>query len=340
MAEPEIKPLWPDDKYVGSVGGPIFEMADGKRYVIASSLIATWPNVTKEARIPITRFVMEAAGQGGAPIVIATHNINEIISRSPIPTKEKAWRLLREIVRELNGKPGVLRWNLSVSAEGYHDRLRRVSVETDGELRALLDYLEVAGYLSLGKTIGPVLDLNLSVAGLIQFEAETQSSESSNAFVAMWFADEMSVAYETAIAPAIEQWDYTPVRIDRREHNNRIDDEIISEIRRSRFVVADFSCGGDGARGGVYYEAGFAAGLGKQVIFTVRLGDLDRVHFDTRQFNHIVWEAAEDLRTGLENRIGATIGQNRTELAIAPPMPRHNETRRIAVAASSHTSGR
>lgn len=311
MAEPGIEPLWPDDKHIGSAGGPMFEMADGKRYVISGSLVATWPKVTQEARIPITRFVTETAGPGGIPAAITTQNIDEIISRAAIPTKEKAWRLLREIVRELRGKPGALRWQLSSDVADYHDRLRRIGVDTDSELRALLDYLELAGYVSLRKTMGAVIDIDLGVGGLIRFESELEDSESSNAFVAMWFAKEMSSAYESAIAPAIERWGYTPVRIDRREHNNRIDDEIISEIRRSRFVVADFSCGPDGARGGVYYEAGFAAGLGKPVIFAVRRGDLERVHFDTRQFNHIVWETPEDLRAGLENRIGATLGQNR-----------------------------
>lgn len=43
-----------------------------------------------------------------------------------------------------------------------------------------------------------------------------------------------------------------------KEHSNKIDDEIIGEIRRSAFIVADFT----GHRGGVYFEAGFAMGLG------------------------------------------------------------------------------
>ena len=42
---------------------------------------------------------------------------------------------------------------------------------------------------------------------------------------------------------------------------NKIDDEIVAEIRRSKFIIADFSHGSDGARGGVYFEAGFAHGL-------------------------------------------------------------------------------
>jgi hypothetical protein len=289
----------------------MFQMADGKRYVITSSLVIERPNITQEARIAITRFIVETSGPGAIPVPITTYNIDEIISRSAIPTKEKAWRLLAEIVRELRGKPGHLKWQLSPEDPRYLDRLRRIGADFGDEFRALLNYLELAGYVSLSKTLGPNLGIDLGVDGLIRFESETVDAETSNAFVAMWFADDMSAAYEAAIAPAVERWGYTPIRIDRREHNNRIDDEIISEIRRSRFVVADFSCGEEGARGGVYYEAGFAAGLGKPVIFTVRATDLNRVHFDARQFNHIVWNTLDELRVGLENRIGATIGQYR-----------------------------
>ncbi len=311
MSAPEIEPLWPDDKHIGSADGPMFEMADGKRYVIAGSLVRTRPNITREARIAITRYVVENAGSGGIPAAITTYNIDDIISRAAIPTKEKAWRLLSDIVRELGGKPGSLRWQLSPGAAGYNERLRRISADTSEELRALLDYLELAGYVSLKRTLGPIIDIELGAAGLIRYESEVDDSESSNAFVAMWFSDEVREAYEAAIAPAVEHWGYTPIRIDKIEHNNKIDDAIISEIRRAKFVIADFSCGEDGARGGVYYEAGFAAGLGKPVIFTVRKTDFLRVHFDTRQINHIVWETLDELRQSLVNRIGATIGQNK-----------------------------
>ena len=90
MSEPGIAPLWPDDTHIGSAGGPMFQMADGKRYVITSSLVIERPNITQEARIAITRFIVETSGPGAIPVPITTYNIDEIISRSAIPTKEKA----------------------------------------------------------------------------------------------------------------------------------------------------------------------------------------------------------------------------------------------------------
>jgi hypothetical protein len=71
---------------------------------------------------------------------------------------------------------------------------------------------------------------------------------SPQGYIAMSFDDSMTPAYDEAIAPAIEVAGYSAHRVDRREHVGRVDDEILAQIRRSRFVVADFT----GHRGGVY----------------------------------------------------------------------------------------
>jgi hypothetical protein len=107
------------------------------------------------------------------------------------------------------------------------------------------------------------------------------------------------------IEPATRAAGYEPLRIDSKQHNGKIDDEIMASIRASRFVVSDFT----GNRGGVYYEAGFAHGLGLPVIFMCREGD--ELHFDIRQYNCIFWkpENFEDAQSQLKNRILATLGQ-------------------------------
>jgi hypothetical protein len=126
---------------------------------------------------------------------------------------------------------------------------------------------------------------------------------SKRVFVAMWFEPSVDSIYVEGIKAAIEDCGFIPVRIDRKPHNNDINDEIIAEIRQSRFVVADFT----GNRQGVYFEAGFARGLGIPVIWTVSKQDHKDVHFDTRQFNHIIYEQPQELRKLLGDRIRATI---------------------------------
>ena len=149
----------------------------------------------------------------------------------------------------------------------------------------------------------------VTVEGHTRIAEQATNVDSSQAFVAMWFHNSMTKAYDDGFRPAIEQARYNPLRIDRKEHINKIDDEIIAEIRRSRFLVADFTQGSDGARGGVYYEAGFAHALGLPVIFTCHKRALNDLHFDTDHYNHIVWTDENGLREKLKNRILAVIGE-------------------------------
>jgi hypothetical protein len=47
--------------------------------------------------------------------------------------------------------------------------------------------------------------------------------------------------------------------------------------------------------------------LERPVIWSCREDDLASVHFDTRQYNHIVWKEPVDLRTQLTDRIKSPI---------------------------------
>ncbi|MDP8267603.1 MAG: hypothetical protein P9L97_02630 [Candidatus Tenebribacter davisii] len=122
-------------------------------------------------------------------------------------------------------------------------------------------------------------------------------------FVAMWFTREMTPVYKNAIEPAISACNFKPMRIDKKEHNNKIDDEILEEIEDCKFMIADFT----GQRGGVYFEAGYAKALKKEVIFTCKASESKEVHFDTNHFNYIFWKDEEDLKVKLIKRISESI---------------------------------
>ena len=136
-------------------------------------------------------------------------------------------------------------------------------------------------------------------------DKKDEQSQSDNVFVAMPFSDDMLPIYSQSIEPAILGCGYISVRIDQKETNNKICDVIIAEIRKYRFVVADFTH----QHGGVYFEAGFAMGQGKPVIWLVREDEVGKFHFDTRQYAHIVYKDNADLLTKLTSRIRATIGE-------------------------------
>ena len=130
------------------------------------------------------------------------------------------------------------------------------------------------------------------------------NDDSKLCFVAMWFDDFMDDTYCNGIKPAVESLGYDAVRIDKQEHNGRIDQKIFELIRKSRFLIADFS----GNRAGVYYEAGFAAGQGLPVIHICREADFSGRHFDVSTYNTIKYNSYVDLKPKLIKRIKSTIG--------------------------------
>lgn len=149
-----------------------------------------------------------------------------------------------------------------------------------------------------------VFKCQITPGGWEYLDRHAQTSVISNqAFVAMSFAEEMTPAWEVGIRPGVQKAGFDPYRVDVRPHIDRIDNKIITEIRNSRFLVADVTL----QRPGVYFEAGFALGLGLPVFWCVRKDDLPNVHFDTRQYNHIVWEQPEELVDRLSLFISAIV---------------------------------
>ena len=174
------------------------------------------------------------------------------------------------------------------------------------ELREIINFLKVTSRIIDYGVIDRV-SLKIAPDGWAYLETlKRRIPDSTQCFVAMWFADDIKVVYDDIIAPAILDAGYKPHRVDQREHNEKIDDEIIAQIRRSRFLLADFT----GHRGGVYFEAGFAKGLNLEVIWTCRDDDLENLHFDIRQYNCITWSPAQlpEFKKRIKNRIEAVFG--------------------------------
>jgi len=115
-------------------------------------------------------------------------------------------------------------------------------------------------------------------------------------FIAMAFdrkdTDEL---YDRAIKPLLKRKGITPFRVDRSNRNDDIDDQILAELERCDFVIADLTY----ARPSVYFEAGVAQGREVKVIYTCRRDHFKhqpddrhgnfRVHFDLQMKPIIPW---------------------------------------------------
>lgn len=146
-------------------------------------------------------------------------------------------------------------------------------------------------------------------------EIRTKHAPSVQGFIAMWFGkpgieyaghsstEFCNNACKHGFEVGIERAGYKPHRVDFEEYTGDIVNRIISQIRRSKFVVADLT----GHRPGVYYEAGFARGLGIDVLYTCHTDDLENAHFDLRNESTLEWDSPDDLAEKLQNKIEAVL---------------------------------
>jgi len=161
--------------------------------------------------------------------------------------------------------------------------------------------LQKQDLISLEDTKDGIHQFSITIDGLNRIVKLSESKNSRFCFVAMSFAEEMEEVYSDAIASAIRESGFEPIRIKDESipSDVTINDAILAAIKRSKFTIADFTSN----RNGVYFEAGYALGLGQKVIYTCRNSDFDVIHFDTNHYQYIVWGNLAELKKGLIDKI-------------------------------------
>ena len=258
----------------------------------AGSMLRTGIGGAKRARL--SGWVREQNNAGSVPM-ITTNVLENVFKQSNLPIADRAFLLLREAERGLT--------SLGANFKINHPRFIAATYSTaQDEVFYLFRMLKELGYMDARAMGG---ECEILPAGYIKLdELRRVSSSSAQGFVAMWFDPSLEAIYNNGFQEGVFRAGYNPVRIDRVEHINRIDDEIIRQINASKFLVADFT----GHRGGVYFEAGYALGKAIPVFWTCRKTDLGNLHFDIRQFNCIDWDSSADLANRLATRLEAVLG--------------------------------
>lgn len=158
---------------------------------------------------------------------------------------------------------------------------------------------------SLIDSLSAIDTIRFTFSGL-EYVIELQESgeKSRNCFIAMSFSD-LQQELRNTLKEAITDCDYTPVLVDEINFDSdvTINDAIISNIKQSKFMIADFT----EQKHGVYFEAGYALGQGKPVIYTCNRTDFSNTHFDTNHYPHIVYENLKELKEKLVYKIKAWI---------------------------------
>lgn len=193
------------------------------------------------------------------------------------------------------------------------------SNETAKELSYFANYMFEEKYLE-GKRInhfvisnmGVLCNFTLTPKALARVdELQKDINNNKDVFVAMAFNDDTKPTRE-AIRAGIKGAKFSDKFIDEIIHNQQIVPYMMRLIRDCRFLIMDITEPNYGA----YYEAGYALGLGKEVIITCRQDIFSKKiykdeleekalkpHFDIVQRQILVWENEEDLSAKLKQWI-------------------------------------
>lgn len=130
----------------------------------------------------------------------------------------------------------------------------------------------------------------------VQIELDVQKGY---AFIAMPMsnADPQLQDVLDAIKEAATRCGIHAERVDEPQSNERITDRILESIRRAEYVIVDLTS----ARLNVFYEAGYAQGIGKTPIYLARDGTA--LEFDLKDYPIIFFCNMRELKDSLERRL-------------------------------------
>ena len=225
-----------------------------------------------------------------------------IIETTTLPTPaEQADNLIRWLGDNMPG-PG----ERVVLTPGEHNAV--IGAKSDEGFLFLVSGLTDEGLLRTDATMGPRARVTLTFSGWERYEELRKGAASGRkAFMAMQYGDQaLDRVVNEYFRPAVAATGFGLQRLDDVPKAGLIDDRMRVEIQSARFVIADLTRENRGA----YWEAGYAEGLDKPVIYTCEEGHFEeaQTHFDTNHHLTVIWNA--DNPADAAERLKATIRAN------------------------------
>jgi hypothetical protein len=280
-------------------------------FVLSRSLMTTLPEILSErdaaAKISHALRTVQRLNKGAE---LYTSTVWEILKK-PLPRpKEQADLLVRWLAENVAG-PGETTW----IEPNTHSAI--IGAKSPEGFALILGHLFDTGLVTgdLSEALGAPgrAFATLSFEGWDYYEKLRQGGAMyRKAFMAMKFGDAtLDRLLETVFKPSAKQAGFELVRLDDRPRAGLIDDQLRVEIQTSDFLIADLTHDNLGA----YWEAGYAEGLGKPVIYTCERNKFEshKTHFDTNHHLTIIWDATAPLEAAA--RLKATIRATLPEFA-------------------------
>jgi nucleoside 2-deoxyribosyltransferase len=245
--------------------------------------------------------------------------LDEVIHEE-VDHAEKPYVLLGRIANQLKGGKAFEEYKIT----GMDIVFSKIS--NDLELSTIVNYLIERGLVktknatidSIEKKSRYIFDdakkVILTVEGWAEVRKRNLSANTNNVFIAIQFnwpgEEELHEKILKAIQRACQANGYEALPVTQNT-TGYITDQIISDIKKSRFVIAELTYNNRG----VYFESGFARGLEIPVFHVIRKEHIDdetspdkKLHFDIKQIMYRDWTEVDELEQKLTDWIASAIG--------------------------------
>ena len=238
----EAKSLFSSDKDDSwSVDCP---RAGGKYKIDGEKTRSAVVQLADESKAKLTTWIVDQNRAGAESAVIDLDLLADVLTTPKLSVGERYSRFLLYLEQEKNEVAAAIK--VAGDAGGEYGQIRDSILAWTESVSEGDNYYFIHSGIHVGDVEGLNETLRHSVRLSIKGHEKVanlkgRNIQSNQGFVAMWFDPSMEEIWEEGFCKGIEDAGFRPFRIDKKDHNNKIDDEIIAEIRRSRFVVADFT---------------------------------------------------------------------------------------------------
>lgn len=240
-------------------------------------------------------------------VELSENQINVILEQ-PLPRPKEQADLLIRWLAEHSDSPGK-----EVSLNPIEHHFSIIGAKSEDGVELILSHLIKVGLVKgdLKMCARGYWEVALTFDGWNYYETLLEGNPTyRKAFMAMKFGDpDLNAVLENVFKPSAKQAGFDLFKLDDAPRAGLIDDRLRVEIQSSDFLIADLTHENNGA----YWEAGYAEGLGKPVIYTCEKEKFDtqKTHFDTNHHLTVIWDknAPEQAGELLKATIRATLPQ-------------------------------
>ena len=289
----------------------------GQYEKVRAGYVNDWPwNLTQVQRAVLSHRIRtrstEEPEKAGDLFAISSEMLDSFRSNAVIPTPTVQAANIVRFVGDCVSRSGELIGKFPVELPAIIGALNRESA-----VRLIVE-LDDRGILAAGGNtkyrggrygadpLREPANVNLTLDGWQQYESQKRGSfEGNHGFIAMQFGDDTLDSFvKEVVKPAVESATGYGL-VDMRDVSTAgiIDNIMRMRIKEARFVIADLTHDNNGA----YWEAGYAEGLGKPVIYICEQEKFDKKksHFDTNHCTTVPW-SNDDVET-FKQQLTATL---------------------------------